>query len=301
MSNIIVAGLSSSPTNPVQNYLFGPGDTGCMIAESSDHANHAERVTSPIRTFSDDETANILLFLPQAEQLGSVTAFRDLLCARLPYNSAETRSRRAQYIINRLFRQGRIDTPLTYYAARCATADDLKPAVFYHLLKAEPLAARFAEDLIWPALALGYVERPAMREFALRLLPHSSAASVQKMIEALMRTYQNLDVAAVVQNALRFQVHTATLAGFLYVLSAEYPQPGMYSFESLENGPLRTWLLWDREWLRRQMYQLRDLGLVSKISEIDTLRQFSLAQDQWSLLRLFFAQQFDRPRVSRGG
>lgn len=291
VSNVTVAELFSPQTNPAQNYLFDPDETDQLPADSSEKADYVVPAATPMRTFSDDEATNILLYLPQAERLGSVQTFRDYLRARLPYNSAFTRARRANYIINRLFRHERIDTPLAYYAARCATVNDLKPAVFYHVLKAEPLAVRFAEDLIWPALPLGYVQRSAMREFVLRLLPDSSVASVQKMIEALLHTYNDLDVAAADLNTLRFHLHTGTRASFLYVLTAEYPQAGIYSLESLENGPLRTWLLWDREWMRRQLYQLQDIGIVSKVSEIDTLRQFSLALDQPTLLRTFFAQQ----------
>jgi len=40
--------------------------------------------------------------------------------------------------------------------------------------------------------------------------------------------------------------------------------------------------------MRRQLYNLRDFGLVSKVSEIDTVRQFTLPFDQTTALRLYF-------------
>ena len=241
-----------------------------------------------VSTYANDEIANALTFLPLAAQFETFEAFKAHLCENLPYNSESTRKRRAHYILKRFFPEERLDVPLTYYAAQCASQEDLKPAVFYHVLEAESLAARVAEELIWPALPLGRVEREDMREFILRHLPDASKASQTKMLQALFKTYCLLSVAVDDGAALRFQVHTGPLTGFLYVLMAQLPQPGIYSFETLERGPMRHWLLWDREWMRKQLYNLRDLGIISKISEIDTIRQFTLRFDQWAALQHYF-------------
>ena len=89
---------------------------------------------------------------------------------------------------------------------------------------------------------------------------------------------------------LRFQVHPGTEEAFLYLLTSEFPQPGIYSFELLESGPLRRWLLWDRDWMRRQLYALRERGILSKVSEIDAMRQWSLPFEQMTALRLYYEQ-----------
>ena len=250
--------------------------------------NAPEPAEPEMRTYANDEIANALIFVPQAAQFETFEAFKAHLAERLPYNSASTRQRRANYILKRFFPAERLDVPLTYYAAHCTSQEDLKPAIFYHVLKAEPLAAKVAEELVWPALPIGRVEREDMREFILWYLPVASKSSQAKILQALFKTYHLLSVAAEDGTTLRFQVHTDTLAGFLYVLTAQLPQPGIYSFETLERGPMRRWLLWDREWMRRQLYNLRDLGLVSKVSEIDTVRQFTLPFDQTTALRLYF-------------
>jgi hypothetical protein len=239
-------------------------------------------------TYANDEVANALELIPQAAQFETFEAFKNHLCDNLPYNSESTRKRRAGYILKRFFPKERLDVPLTYYAARCTSQEDLKPAVFYHVLKAEPLAAKVAEELIWPALPVGRIGREDMREFILRHLPDISKASQTKILQALFKTYHLLSVAAEEGTSLRFQIHTGTLSGFLYVLTAQFAQSGIYSFETLEQGPMRHWLLWDREWMRGQLYNLRDLGIISKVSEIDTVRQFTLQFDQWTALRHFF-------------
>ena len=255
----------------------------------------AEPSKLEMRTYANDEIANALEFIPQAAQFETCEAFKAYLWERLPYNSDSTRKRRASYILERFFPAERLDVPLAYYAAQCASQDDLKPVLFYHVLKAEPLAAKVAEELIWPALPIGRIEREDLRRFVLRYLPDAGKASQAKILQALFRTYCLLSVAAENGTTLRFQTHKGTLAGFLYVLTAQLPQPGIYGFETLEQGPLRRWLLWDREWMRQQLYNLRDLGILSKVSEIDTLRQFTLPFDQWTALRHYCEHpQLDR-------
>lgn len=283
----------------VQISQFDPGATSAPAGEEQpalfeldlpdpDRKAAGEAAGPALRTFADDEAANSLKFIPQAAQFANLAEFKAYLGAQLPYNSASTRQRRAGYIIERFFPAGRLDVPLTYFAATCTAEQDLKPVLFYHLLKAEPLVAKVAEEFIWPALPLGYVTREAMREFIPRYLPDASPASQNKMLHALYRAYDLLSVGVADGNILRFQVHAGTLESFLYLLTAEFPQPGIYSFEALEESTLRHWLLWDREWMRRQLYNLRDFGIVPKISEIDTIRQFTLQYDQLEALRHYF-------------
>ena len=108
------------------------------------------------------------------------------------------------------------------------------------------------------------------------------------MLRSLFNTYCLLSVASEDGTMLRFRTHKGTLESFLYVLAAEFPQPGIYRFEAIELGPMRRWLLWDREWMRLQLYNLQDLGIIAKVSEIDTIRQFTLQFDQAIALRQFF-------------
>ena len=257
-------------------------DLGPLFAEPEDAPEDA------MHAFVDDEVANALALLPQAAGFGSWEDYRSFLRQKLPYNSESTRLRRAIHILARFYPAGRLDTPLTYYASHCGSEEDLKPAVFYHLAKSEPLLARVAEELIWPALPLGRIDRSTLRDFVLRCLPDLGASSQTKTLRSLLTVYELLGVAPRNADTLKLEVHTGTLEGFLYLLTAEFARPGIYPFEELDNGPLRRWLLWDRDWLRRQVYNLRDLGIIAKVSEIDTLRQFTLAMDQSAALRHFY-------------
>ena len=49
----------------------------------------------------------------------------------------------------------------------------------------------------------------------------------------------------------------------------------MHAFQKMIDGPMHKWLLWDQQWMIRQLYRLREVGLLSKVSEIDQLRHFT--------------------------
>lgn len=247
-----------------------------------------ENKTRSMRVFTNDEIANSLELLPKAAQFQNIDAFKQFLNEKLPYNAAKTRQRRTNNILERFFPNGNLDIPLTFFIARCSLQTDLKAVVFYHILQAEPIAAKVAEEFIWPALPIGRIEREPMREFVLRYLPDAGESSQKNMLRALFYTYDLLGVGSANGTTLRFQLHEGTLDSFLYLLTSEFPKPGIYSFEALYNGPVHRWMLWDREWIRQQLYNLQDFGILTKVSEIDTVRQFTLAADQPMALRLFF-------------
>jgi hypothetical protein len=247
-----------------------------------------QAVERALRVFVEDEVANSLTFLPKASSFSRLDDFKKFLEDNLPYNSYETRQRRANYILDRFFPTGNLLAPLTYLLSQPVTEEILKPIVFYHILKAELLTTKVAEELIYPALPVGRIERNQLREFVLKYLPNVGDSSQKKMLRSIYNTYSLLGMGLVSGETLRFQLHVGSFEAFLYVLTSEFPQAGIYSFEQLYQSPLHRWMLWDREWLRRQLYNLRDFGILSKISEIDTVKQFSLELDQTAALEKFF-------------
>lgn len=238
--------------------------------------------------FVNDEISNSLNLLPKASSYASIDAYKKFLVENLPYNAAETRNRRADYILERFFSEGDVHNSLSYFLDHCSSQKDIKPVIFYHMLQAEPIAVKIAEDLIWPALPLGRVEREQIREFFLRYFPNASKSSQNYSIRSILNTYNLLDIGTENGSTLHFKLHNGTLESFLYTLTTEFSEPGIYSFDAIYKGPLHHWLLWDREWIRQQLYNLQDFGILTKVSEIDTLHQFSLPVDQRQALRIFF-------------
>ncbi len=267
-----------------QRTLFQATDDLSQAAESP------KLPKSPkMHIFANDEIANTLQLLPKAPYLADLDGLKGFLMSTLPYNSVETRNRRADYILSRFFPTGTLHTPLTLYLSHEPQERALKPVIFYHVLKSEPLAVKVADELIYPLLPIGRTDRQQIKEFVLKYLPEASASSLKNAQRAVFNAYGLLGVGSAAGEILRFQLREGLFEPFLYIFSAEFPEPGMYTFDQLHQSALHRWLLWDREWLRRQLYALRDLGIVSKVSEIDSVRQFTVALDQTEALQKYYS------------
>jgi hypothetical protein len=241
-----------------------------------------------MRVFANDEIVTSLQHLPMAGDYSTFASYKSYLENHLPYNSIETRQRRANYILDRFYPDGDLNTILTLFTHNNRSQEALKSVVFYHLAKAESLLARVANDLVYPALPLGRIGREQLREFILGHLPKIKGSSQTKVLRSIFYAYDLLNVGREDNDSLKFQLHTGNLEAFIYILASEYPEPGIYSFESLFNGSAHRWLLWGREWIRKQLYTLRDMRILSKVSEIDTVRQFSMEFGPRECIERFF-------------
>ena len=285
-----------STTNQLELFEADPA-----VPSSPAIVDEPEEKEKSMRVFANDEIQNALDFLPKAAEFADLDAFHRFLENHLPYNSEATRHRRANIILDRFFPSGQIAIPMTYYSSQVKSTEGIKALVFYHTLNAEPIAEKVAEELIWPALPVGRIDREQLREFTLRYLPDLSDSSQKNMLRSIFYAYQYCSVGLVIKETLRFNLRPGNFDSFLYLFTCEYPKPGIYSFESMYNGPLHRWLLWDREWLRRQLYNLRDLNIISKIAEIDAVRQFTVQVDQKTALSKYFTDPQSRERILREG
>jgi DNA repair protein RadC len=252
-----------------------------------------------MRVFANDEIANSLLFLHKAPSFTNLEEYKTYLIGNLPYNSEETRRRRANIILDRFFSTGKLNTPLTLFLSHEPQDNVLKPIVFYHVLKSEPMAFKVAEELIYPLLPVGRTNREQVKDFVLKYLPETSDSSLKNMLRAIFYSYNLLGIGKVIGETMRFQLRSGEFESFIYVFTSEFSEPGIYTFEQLYKGPLHKWLLWDREWLRRQLFNLRDLDIIAKISEIDTVKQFTVSINQTEALKKYFSESKDKPLFLR--
>lgn len=295
-----IVDFSISMTKPEQTLLLPTEEFETSLSSAEIKINSAsdevadshlsESSETALRTFANDEIANSLALLPEAVRFADAEEFREYLRQHLPYNSESTRRRRASYIIDRFFPSHQSYQALLLFLNQTGSSTlALQEVIFYHILRAEPMAAQTAENLIWPALPMGRVEREEMRRYILGLLPDLSKSSQANALRSLFNTYHLCGVGQEDGTSLVLRTRSGALDSFVYILLAHFPTPGIYSFTELERGVPGRWLLWDREWMRRQLYNLRDLGLLAKVSEIDTVRQFTLTFDQLSGMKHFFA------------
>ncbi len=270
-----------------------------LFTNNEVNSHDVEPVSRAMRVFANDEIANSLLLLPKAPSFTNLEEYKDYLISNLPYNSEETRRRRANYIVDRFYSTGKFKSPLTLFLSHEPQDNVLKPIVFYHILKSEPIAIKVAEELVYPLLPIGRTNREQVKDFVLKYLPETSDSSLKNMLRAIFYSYSLLGVGNVAGETLRFQLKPGEFGPFLYVFTSEFNEPGIYTFDQLYQGPLHRWLLWDREWLRRQLYNLRDVGIISKISEIDNVKQFTVSLDQTAALQEYFSRSKEGPLFLR--
>lgn len=246
-------------------------------------------IEQPVRAFVNDEVANAQQYLPDAVQFPNLEAFQAYLVDRLPYNAETTRRRRARHIIERFFPTNSIDTPLVKFLHTSQSEGSRKSAIFYGLLRAEPLLRSVAEAVVWPALAAGRVTREELRTFVLRELPVLSDSSQNNVLRSIVTAYDLSDVATYDRDFLYVRLHGGELDAFVYCLCSEFPDPGIYRFEQLQQSLLHKGLLWDSEWMRRQLYLLESQGIIAKVSEIDAIRQFTVRYRSKETLDAYFS------------
>jgi DNA repair protein RadC len=241
-----------------------------VVAAPSSSPRFAEPV---LRVYAKDFADHALQHLPQAAKFHTVDEFRNYLAEKLRFNSQATRRRSANYIVSRFFPGEVYNDDLPPFAAATAGKPALGEALFYLTCRSEKIVSLVAEEVVFPSLAQGGVSRTRLREYIQSKFPHSKSAD--HIGQSIVRSYQFYGLGTANRTRLNVSLREGSLASFAYVLYLEFPEPGMYSFERMFDGPMHKWLLWDQQWMVRQLYRLRETGLLSKVSEIDRLRQFT--------------------------
>ncbi|MCH7914337.1 MAG: hypothetical protein IH856_15070 [Deltaproteobacteria bacterium] len=247
---------------------------------SDDHLEKRETDT-PVPRFSEpqlracgkDLASHALKFIPQASEFSDVQAYRDHLGSKLPFNSVATRRRRANYLVNRFFPGEKLHQDLAKFAGAAAGHPCLGDVLFYLAARSEQIIGLTAEEVVWPSLADGGVSRARINEFVRSKL--TSEKGSKETTNAIARSYQHYGSGEASRTHLCISLRRGHLASFAYILHLEFPEPGMYTFEKLFDGPMHKWLLWERDWMIEQLYACRQVGLLTKVSEIDAMRQFT--------------------------
>lgn len=263
--------LGKPVATPKERSLF---DEQEQTTQPTVAAPPAPRFPEPsLRVYAKDLAEHALKHLPKLAGCKSIDDIRKYLTDKLSFNSQATRRRNANYLISRYFPGEVVHPDVATFAAAVEGQPALGDALFYLTSRTEKIVALVAEQIVFPSLALGGVSRTKIRDFVQAQFPNSKSA--KQIGVAVVGTYQTFGVANATRTKLNVSLREGSLAAFAYVLHLEFPEPGMHSFEKMLNGPMHKWLLWDQEWMVRQLYVLREAGLLSKVSEIDRMRQFT--------------------------
>ena len=265
-----------SSKHAVQERLFfdrTEEGNGRLPLPVKEHPTKPRFPEAALRIYDKDLADHALSQIPAAIKFKTTGEFRNYLTEKLRFNSQATRRRAAGYLIGRYFPGDALHKDLIEFAAKTAGKPALSDALFYLTCRMEPIVASVAEEVVFPSLPQGGVVRSRVLEFVQAKFPGSK--SVSDMSQAIIRTYERFGVGAATRTRLNVSLREGSLAAFTYLLHLEFPEPGMYSFERLFNGPMHKWLLWDQQWMVHQLYVLREAGILSKVSEIDRTRQFT--------------------------
>ena len=216
------------------------------------------------------EAIQILPSLPDSESLDEIRSF---LRTKLHFSAEQTRQRYANYITRRMFPEGYADRPLRSFAKAFPDAQELRDVCFYRFLQNEPLEVEIIEDLIIPNLGTGRLSRERIRKRLAEKFPE--AKSIVDCGKAIVDALTAGGVIKADRTKISFAYREIPVASFAFVLHSEFPEPGMYDIRKLDENRMIRAMLWNPERLLHALYELRNQGLISKISEIDNIRQFT--------------------------
>ena len=216
------------------------------------------------------EAIQILPSLPDSESLDEIRSF---LRAKLHFSAEQTRQRYANYITRRMFPEGYADRPLRSFAKAFPDAQELRDVCFYRFLLSEPLEVEIIEDLILPNLGTGQLSRERIRKRLAEKFP--KAKSIVDCGKAIVDALTAGGIVKAVRTKISFAYREIPVVSFAFVLHSEFPEPGIYDIRKLDENRMIRAMLWNPERLLHALYELRNQGLISKISEIDNIRQFT--------------------------
>lgn len=226
------------------------------------------------------EAIEMLPRLPDTESLDEISAF---LKHNLHFSALQTRERYAAYINRRMFPAGYADQAMRSFAAAFADQQELRDVAFYRFSCVEPLVGRVVRELLVPAISAGFVERRALRDYLSERYPESR--SIVDASQAVVETLVSGGIVRADRNRLSFGYREVLLPSFAFILHSEFTEPSMYPLRDLERHPVLQTMLWKPDRVMPALYELRNQGLIARISEIDSVRQFTLRYTLDSLVR----------------
>ena len=217
------------------------------------------------------EAIELLPRLPDTESLDEISTF---LKNNLHFSAWQTRERYAAYIKRRMFPEGSADRALRAFAATFANQQELRDVAFYRFCRVEPLVARVVRELLLPAINAGFIERKTLRVYLTEQYPTSR--SIADASQAVVETLVSGGIARADRRRLLFGYREVLLPAFAFILHSEFSTPMMYPLRDLEHHPVLTTMLWKPDQIMPALYELRNQGLITRISAIDSVRQFTL-------------------------
>jgi DNA repair protein RadC len=229
--------------------------------------------------FSIPALEEAIALLPKLPDTTDLEAIKEFLRSNLHYSSAKTRQGYAAYIVKRMFPTGIIDRDMVRFARVFQGQQELRDACFYRFCKAEALMQDMMLEVVIPAAGAGKLRRERFRTFLEARFGRDNK-NIKYCSKAAPQALAGAKIANVDRQAVSVSFRDIKLASFAFVLHSEFPEPAMYDVAKAESNRLIRAMLWNPSQIVPSLYELRNRGIISKVSEIDNLRQFTT---KWTL------------------
>jgi len=211
--------------------------------------------------------------LPKLPDTDSIAEIRQFLVSNLHFSAEQTRQRNASYITQRMFPNGKADQALRLFARKYEGLQELRDVCFYRFCKAEPVMIDVISEVIIPAIGIGKIKRRRIHDYLSERFPESK--SIADCTKAIVDALSAGAIVHADRTQLSFAYREISPRSFAFVLHSEFPEPGMHDLAKLEQNRHIVAMLWNPTRILPTLYELRNLELISKISEIDNVRQFT--------------------------
>jgi len=251
---------------PEQTNLFGsPYDKENKIPHKDNEKS--------LPIFANAVTRDSLEILPQLPETQDINAITAFIKNNLHYNSGESRNRYANYVVKRLFSGGNVDLSLIRFGHSFVNTPDLQDVCFYKYIHAEPFLHQIIIELLLPSISKGFVKRNEIVQYTDATFPNmkSNDKCVQAIVDVLVKT----NMCKLQKQELTLKNRKPNLASFTYILHSEFKEPGMYAHNLLKGNSYISAMLWEPDCIEAMLYELRNNGYISKVSNIDGIKQFT--------------------------
>ncbi len=255
--------------------LFESGEAEKVHGISSKSPKPAKKVRPRIGTglFGKAVLKEAIDLLPQIPDVESLGQVKEFLINNLHFNSEQTRKRYADYIIARTFIRGYPDKAISIFAKKYAEKQELRDVLFYRFCKAQPIMFDVIEDIFLKAIGVGKVKRGRLQEYLQQQFPHSK--SIKDYTQAIIEALSDGRVVKSDRITINFSYRDILIPSFAFIVHSEFPERGMYDITMIETNKAIRAMFWNPTHIMPALYELRNQGLISKISDIDNMRQFT--------------------------
>lgn len=228
-----------------------------------------------------DDAVSLLPKLPDTTDFLKIKKF---IINNLGYNSEYSRKRYQRYITVYLFPNRVVDKAILQFSKKVNELS-IKNVCLYRFCKAYPLIFDIFSDLLIPNISQGCISRNKLDDYLQERFPESAIGKdgSRGFLEALIDS----DVIQYKNGKIVYTYRQVDPLSFAFILHSEFSVPGMYDISLVEKNRVFVPQLWHTNDLLEALYILRNRGILPKISEIDTVRQFttkySLDEFVWNI------------------